>query len=193
LKIPQRSSLLPYRGVLSFRPEARGALAVKRREFIALIGGAAGWPLVARAQTPPLVGYLTVSSKAIGEKVAAAFRGGLSEAGFAEGRNVIVEYRYADGQIDRLRSFAEDFVRRGANVIAAMGGSRAALVAQSATTTTPIVFTMGDADPVHVGVVASLARPGGNATGISLLGGLLGAKRVELLRALVPFASTIGF
>jgi hypothetical protein len=95
---------------------------VRRREFITL----AAWPLAARAQTPPLVGYLTVSSKAIGERVAAAFRGGLSEAGFAEGRNVIVEYRYADGQIDSLRSFAEDFVRRGANVIAAMGGIRAA-------------------------------------------------------------------
>jgi putative ABC transport system substrate-binding protein len=165
---------------------------MKRREFITLLGGAAALPFAAHAQTPVLVGYLTVSSEAVGERPAAAFRRGLSEAGFIEGRNVIVEYRYADGAIDRLRASAEDFVRRGVSVIAAMGGSRAALVAKATTTTIPIVFTMGDADPVMVGVVASLARPGGNTTGISLLGGLLGAKRLELLRELVPSAATIG-
>jgi ABC-type uncharacterized transport system substrate-binding protein len=166
---------------------------VRRREFITLLGGAtAAWPLAARAQQQLLVGYLTVSSEAVGERFAGAFRRGMSEAGFMDGRNVILECRYADGQVDRLREFAEDFVRRGANVIAAMGGSRAALVAKTATATTPIVFTMGDADPVQVGVVGSLARPGGNVTGVSLLGGLLGAKRLALLRELVPSAATIG-
>jgi putative tryptophan/tyrosine transport system substrate-binding protein len=166
---------------------------MNRREFITLVaGGAVAWPFSAQGQTSALVGYLTVSSQAGGERVAAAFRRGLSEAGFIEGRNVIVQYRYADGEIDKLRASAEDFVRRGVSVIAAMGGSRAALVAKATTGTIPIVFTMGDADPVKVGVVASLARPGGNTTGISLLGGVLGAKRLELLRELVPSAATIG-
>jgi putative ABC transport system substrate-binding protein len=127
-----------------------------------------------------------------GEPVEAAFRQGLGKAGFIDGRNVSIEYRYAEGQIGRLPALAEDLVRRRVAVIAAMGGSRSALAAKGATAIIPIVFTMGDADPVEIGVVASLARPGGNVTGISLLGGELGAKRLELLREIVPAAVTIG-
>jgi putative ABC transport system substrate-binding protein len=138
----------------------------------------------------PVVGYLTPGN--IGEHTTVAFVRGLGDAGFAEGRNAIVEYRYADGQIDKLPALADDLVHRQVNVIAAMGGSRSALAAKGATATIPIVFTMGDADPVQLGIVASLARPGANVTGISLLGSLLGAKRLELLRELVPSAATIG-
>jgi putative ABC transport system substrate-binding protein len=148
--------------------------------------------MVARAQTAVVVGYLSTLSAASGERGAAPFRQGLSEAGFTEGRNVFIEYRYADGQIDRLPALAEDLVRHRVTVIAAMNGSRSAIAAKNATASIPIVFTMGDADPVELGVVASLARPGGNVTGISLLGGMLNAKRLELLREIVPAAAKIG-
>jgi putative ABC transport system substrate-binding protein len=167
-------------------------MAMRRRAFIAALGGAAAWPLVARGQTASVVGYLSTLSAVNGEPVEAAFRRGLGKAGFIDGRNVSIEYRYAEGQIGRLPALAEDLVRRRVAVIAAMGGSRSALAAKGATAIIPIVFTMGDADPVEIGVVASLARPGGNVTGISLLGGELGAKRLELLREIVPAAVTIG-
>jgi ABC-type uncharacterized transport system substrate-binding protein len=165
---------------------------MRRREFITLGAAAAAWPGGAWAQTVPVVGYLSIIADSIGEQTAAAFRRGLSEAGFDDGRNVAFAYRTAAGRIDALPGLAEELVRLRVNVIAAMGGSRSALAAKAATSTIPIVFTMGDADPVQVGVVASLARPGGNVTGISLLGGLLGAKRLEILRELVPAAATIG-
>ena len=167
---------------------------MRRRSFLGGVGayavvgtrGAWGQPRL------PVVGYLSTVSATTGEPVAAAFRRGLADIGFSEGRNVAFEYRYAEGQLGRLPELAEELVRRRVNVIAAMGGSRSALAAKGATTTIPTVFTMGDADPVQVGVVTSLARPGGNITGISLLGGALGAKRLEILRELVPTAVKIG-
>jgi putative tryptophan/tyrosine transport system substrate-binding protein len=165
---------------------------VRRRTFIAGLGGASVWPLVARAQTVPVVGFLTTVSAVNNQGTSEAFSKGLGQAGFTDGRNISIEYRYADGQISRLPALAEDLVRRRVTIIAAMGGSRSALAAKGATATIPIVFTMGDADPVELGVVASLARPGGNVTGISLLGGMLNAKRLELLREIVPAATIIG-
>jgi putative tryptophan/tyrosine transport system substrate-binding protein len=165
---------------------------MRRREFIAGLAGAVTGPLFARAQTVPIVGYLSPLTAAGSERTLETFRQGLAQAGFTDGRNVSVEVRYAEGQIGALSTLAQDLVRHRVAVIAAMSGSRSTLAAKAATTTIPIVFTMGDADPVELGVVASLARPGGNVTGISLLGGALGAKRLELLREIVPAAETIG-
>jgi ABC-type uncharacterized transport system substrate-binding protein len=165
---------------------------MRRREFITLLGSATAWPMVARAQQMPIVGYLHTQSSRATEAATSGFRKGLSEGGFVEGRNVALEYRYANGQVETLPALAADLVRGRVNVIAAMGGSRSALAAKAASSTIPIVFTMGDADPVTAGLVPSLARPGGNMTGVSLLGGLLGAKRLELLRELVPTATRIG-
>ena len=165
-----------------------------RRTFIAALGSAAAWPVVARAQQRiPVIGYLTtVSSVAGAADLASAFRRGLAQAGFTDGRNVIIEYRHADGQTDRLPMLAGDLVSRRVDILAAMGGSASALAAKSATTNIPIIFTAGDADPVEAGLVSSLARPGGNVTGFSFLGGKLGAKRLEVLRELVPNAKVIG-
>jgi putative ABC transport system substrate-binding protein len=165
---------------------------MNRRALIAGLGGAAAWPVVARAQTLPVVGYLTTLSASNSGPISEAFNQGLGQAGFIDGRNVSIQYRYAESQIVRLPALAQDLVRRGVTVIAATGGSRAALAARGATDTIPIVFTMGDADPVELGLVASLARPGGNVTGMSLLGGALGAKCLELLREIDPAAVTIG-
>jgi putative tryptophan/tyrosine transport system substrate-binding protein len=167
---------------------------LKRRSFITLLGGATTWPLAAPAQQPRVlvVGYLQTVSAQASERPTAAFRSGLTERGFEEGRQIVFEYRYANGNIERLPGLATDLVNLRVNVIAAVGGSKSALAAKAATTTIPIVFTMGDADPVTTGVVVSLARPGGNATGISLLGGVLGAKRLDLALELVPSAATVG-
>src|SRR5262245_31326016 len=163
---------------------------MRRREFITLLGGAAAaWPMAARGQQPsmPVIGYMSVAPRV--DHYDFEFRRGLSEAGFVAERNVAIEYRWAEGRHDRMPAFGAEIVRRQVNLIAAMGGSTAPKAAKAATSTIPIVFSIGDADPVAAGLVASLARPGGNATGASLMGGALGMKRVGLLRELVPSAT----
>jgi putative ABC transport system substrate-binding protein len=164
---------------------------MRRRQFIAGLGGAAAWPVVGRAQQPsvPVVGYLN-SGSGENARLLAAFRQGLKEAGYVERENVSIEYRFAQNQYDRLPALAADLVHRQVAVIAATGGPPPALAAKAATTTIPIVFNMG-VDPVALGLVASLNRPGGNLTGVSSLNVELGQKRLELLHELVPTATTV--
>ena len=192
-EIPQRSSLLPYRGVLSFRPEAWRDRAVNRRSFISLLGGAAAaWPLAAHAQQPtmPVVCFLHPGSLAMNKRNVAAFYQGLAEAGYAEGRNVRVEFRWADNQLGRLPMLAADLVASQVAVIVAAGAIASPLAAKEATTTIPIVLVTTGIIP---GLVASLNRPGGNITGLTVVDTGLPGKRLDLVGQMVPQAMMLGY
>jgi putative tryptophan/tyrosine transport system substrate-binding protein len=165
---------------------------MRRREFITLVGGVAVWPLSARAQQSamPMIGFLSSRSPGESASVVVAFRQGLNEAGYVEGQNVAIEFRWAEGEIDRLTAMATDLVSRQVAVIVAAGGDRPALAAKAATSTIPIVFAGSDF-PVKIGLVASLSRPGGNVTGASLFTSELEAKKLAVLRELTPSAPLI--
>ena len=162
---------------------------MRRREFVTLLVAAAAWPVAAAGQPKTqTIGFLHAASAAPFAKMLAAFKEGLHEAGFIDGHNVVIEYRWAEGNYDRLQPLAEELVRRPVNVIVAVGGSPSAVAARSATATIPILFNTG-LDPVRLGWVTSLNRPGGNATGVTQLNVSLAAKRLELLHELLPAAT----
>lgn len=165
---------------------------MRRRNFLIGIGSASVWPVAARAQQPamPVIGYMSGGSASFYAPILPAFRDGLREAGYVEGQNVAIEYRWAEGDYNRLPGFAAEFVSRKVNVIAATGGEQASKAAKAASSTIPIVFTSGS-DPVANALVASLARPGGNLTGVSFFAVELHPKRFELISKLVPSARVI--
>jgi putative tryptophan/tyrosine transport system substrate-binding protein len=167
---------------------------MRRRGFITLLGGVTAWPLNARAQQSamPVVGFMHIQSPERGVPYVAPFQQGLKEAGFVEGQNVAVEYRWAQGHYDRLPELVTDLVSRKVAVIAATGGEPSPQIAKAATQTIPIVFT-SNGDPVREGLVASLNRPGGNVTGVTIFGAAAVTKRLQLLHELVPQATVIGF
>jgi putative ABC transport system substrate-binding protein len=164
---------------------------MRRREFIAGLSGTAAWPVIARAQAVPVVGFLSSLSSSYIARMSPAVRQGLSETGYIEGQNVAVEYRLADGQYDRLPSLVTDLVNRNVSVILAVGGSDPARLAKAATNKIPIVFVSA-ADPVRAGLVTSFSQPEGNVTGVSLIGSALESKRLELVQQLVSGTSLIG-
>jgi putative tryptophan/tyrosine transport system substrate-binding protein len=167
---------------------------VRRREFIAGLGGTVAWPLVAQAQQRPMpvIGYLSAGKESAGARLAADFRRGLGETGYVDGRNVEILYRFAEAQYERAPTMAVDLVRRQVTVIVAFAGTASVLAAKSATASIPIVFANG-ADPVELGLVASLNRPGRNITGVTFLTFALTGKRLELLHATVPTAASVGY
>jgi len=161
---------------------------MKRREFITLLGGAAAWPVVARAQTAPVIGFLGLAPASGNAGRIEALRAGLRELGYVEGGNLAIEFRWVENP-DQLRQFAADLVQRRVAVIVT-SGNVATVAAKSATSSIPIIFSVAD-DPVRLGLVASFNKPGGNITGVSLISGALGPKRIELLRELVPATTLI--
>jgi len=167
---------------------------MKRRAFITLLGGAAAWPLAARAQQPtmPVIGFLGSRSPSESAYVVAAFRRGLGESGFVEGQNCVIAFRWAEGRYDRLAPLATELVGMSAAALFTAGGSPSAVAAKAATSTIPIVFSAVN-DPVRLGLVASLNRPGGNVTGMSVFNLALAGKRLELLKELMPRAGVIGY
>jgi putative tryptophan/tyrosine transport system substrate-binding protein len=165
---------------------------MKRRQFIALLGGAIAWPLAARAQQqqPSVVGFLTSVAGGDRPQLTEAFRQGLKETGYAEGHNLTIEYRFADNQLNKLEPLAADLIARKVAVIAAVGGNNSALIAKRLTTDIPILFTSGF-DPVAAGLVASINRPGSNVTGVNWFSSELGNKHIELLNEIVPQAALV--
>src|SRR5262245_44151386 len=165
---------------------------MRRRDFVTILGATAAWPVTVRAQQQamPVVGFLGTASAGPFAHLVASFRRGLQETGFVEGRNVAIEYRWAEGQYDRVPALAADLVRRQVAVIVTVGGETSAAATMRATATIPIVFNVG-ADPVKMGLVTSFARPGGNATGVNICTTELAEKLLGLLRDLVPAATTV--
>src|SRR5436190_15719623 len=165
---------------------------MRRRKFFALLGGALAWPLRSKAQHPatPVIGFFSSRSARDSGKVVAAFGKGLSEEDFLDGKTVSIEYRFADGALDRLPELAAELVKRPVDVLVAVGGSNSAMAAKRASSTIPIVFVIGG-DPVRLGLAASFSRPSGNATGMTIISADLAPKRLGLLRELVPKATAL--